>query len=488
MPSIGQELAGRYRLDAQIGSGGFATVFRARDLRLERDVAVKVLLANHATDPVMAARFEREARVLAALRHPNVVAIHDVAAGDPAKAAEPFLVMELSEGGSLADRIAERLAASRTGALPPDELIPILVDVAAGLAALHAQGIVHRDLKPSNVLLSDGRARIADLGIATIGPSDLTAVGTTVGTLAYLAPEQLAGEPGSAASDVHALGVIAFLGLTGRLPRPAGNVTEVVAASIQPVDPVSAVEPGLGTAFDGAIARALGRSSSGRPTTIELGTMLAAALKHWRAEPGLAAGYDATTLARLPLPDNGVAVPPAAAPAVAATWVAGSAVPGPAIAVTPRRGARPLAAVGIVLAALFLGLAGFVLFRPDGPGETASPSGTGNASASASASASGTAQAYQDARVASDEMRAAIAAARGSGGLNGREAMGLETLLDRFDRALDNDDPETAIDEANELAAQVAELIEQGDVEAQAGDRLQTAAEELVAAVNPLLG
>jgi len=191
MPSIGERLAGRYRLDARIGSGGFATVFRARDLLLERDVAVKVLLANHATDPVIAARFDREARVLAAVSHPNVVAVHDVAPGDPATAAEPFLVMDLCDGGSLADR----LAASETGALPPDELVPALVDVAAGLHALHARGIVHRDLKPSNVLLSDGRARIADLGIAAAGPSELTAIGTTVGTLAYLAPEQLAGEP-----------------------------------------------------------------------------------------------------------------------------------------------------------------------------------------------------------------------------------------------------------------------------------------------------
>jgi serine/threonine-protein kinase len=145
MPSIGERLAGRYRLDARIGSGGFATVFRARDLLLERDVAVKVLLASHTTDPVIAARFDREARVLAAVSHPNVVAVHDVAPGDLATAAEPFLVMDLCDGGSLADR----LAASETGALPPDELVPALVDVAAGLDALHARGIVHRDLKPS---------------------------------------------------------------------------------------------------------------------------------------------------------------------------------------------------------------------------------------------------------------------------------------------------------------------------------------------------
>jgi serine/threonine-protein kinase len=169
-------LADRYRLDAPIGSGGFAAVFRAHDLRLERDVAVKVLVATDATDPAVAARLDREARVLAAISHPNVVAIHDHAPGDPATGAEPFLVMDLCEGGSLADR----LAAAEKGALPPDELIPILIDVTAGLDALHSREIVHRDLKPSNILLSRGRAQIADLGIAAISPSELTATGTTV--------------------------------------------------------------------------------------------------------------------------------------------------------------------------------------------------------------------------------------------------------------------------------------------------------------------
>lgn len=468
MPRIGERLAGRYRLDALIGSGGFATVFRARDLRLKRDVAAKVLLANHATDPVIATRFDREARVLAAVSHPNVVAVHDVAPGDPAIGAEPFLVMELCDGGSLADR----LAASGPGGLPPDELVPVLLDVAAGLDALHARGIVHRDLKPSNVLLSDGRARIADLGIAAIGPSELTAIGTTIGTLAYLAPEQLAGEPGSPASDVHGLGVIAFLGLTGRLPRPAGSVAEVVAASIRPVGSVSALEPGLGSAFDPAIARALARNPSLRPTATEFASMLATALERWRAEPGSMGLHDQTTLTRVPLPANGV--------------------PARGEALTPRRSARTLAAAGALLAALLLGLAAFLLFGSDDPGPVASPSATasvgGSASASASARPSATTDQFADARAASDEMRAAIADARGADGLNGRDARDLEKVLDRFDRALDTGDSQTARDEADKLAAQVAELIEQQAVDPQAADRLRTAAEGLVDAANGLPG
>ncbi len=491
MPSIGESLAGRYRLDAVIGSGGFATVFRARDLRLQRDVAVKVLLANHVTDPVVAARFEQEARVLAAVSHPNVVAIHDVAPGGPGVGDEPFLVMDLCEGGSLADR----LAASGSGALQPDEIITILVDITTGLAALHAVGIVHRDLKPSNILLCDGRARIADLGIAVAGLSELTAVGTTIGTLVYLAPEQLAGEPASSASDVHAIGYIAFLGLTGMPPRPVGSVTDVVAASILPVPLVSAVQPGLGSAFDAAIARALAADPSGRPTAADLGVMLASALERWRAQPGSrasvwrspmpVAGDEAATLVDVALPRYDE--------------------PTAEDAATPRREGRLVAVAGALLAALFLALVGYLLLGFGGSGGGASPSASGG-STGTSASArvpptagptpstaptlspvtTATVDSYGNARAASDEMGAAIAAARGPGGLNGHEPKDLADHLARFDRALDKRDAKAARDEAVALAAQVAKLIGEGAVDVQAGARLGTAADLLVLAANAL--
>ena len=272
MPRSDKRLAGRYQLSEAIGSGAFATVYRARDLRLGRDVAVKVLLPNHRLDPILTARFDREARALAALSHPNVVAVHDVGPGDD-DGSEPFMVMDLCVDGSLADRLAD----SDLGWLEPDDLVPILVDVAAGLDALHARGIIHRDLKPSNILLGDGRARIADLGIALAEPSDLTMAGTTVGTVAFLAPEQLAGQPASTASDVHALGVVAHLGLTGVLPRPAGSLAEIVAASRVAPPLVSQVRPELGISFDAPVAAALSRSPGERPTAHELGTALAAA-------------------------------------------------------------------------------------------------------------------------------------------------------------------------------------------------------------------
>ncbi|HEY8846740.1 MAG TPA: serine/threonine-protein kinase, partial [Candidatus Limnocylindrales bacterium] len=252
MPSPGELLAGRYRIVAPLGSGGMATVHRARDERLDRDVAIKVLLPNHAGDPATAARFEREARSLAAASPPSVVAIYDVDAGDPAAGREPFFVMELCPGGSL----AARMAGGRR--MSPDELIPILVSVADGLADLHRRGVVHRDVKPQNILFAADRAKLADFGLALAddreGLSELTAPGTAVGTLNYLAPEVLAGDRASAAADVYALGVVAFVALTGEWPRPAGSMAELVAAAQAPARRLSSAAPEIGPAFDDLIA------------------------------------------------------------------------------------------------------------------------------------------------------------------------------------------------------------------------------------------
>jgi hypothetical protein len=497
MPSIGDRLAERFRLDARIGSGGFATVFRAHDLRLDRDVAVKVLLANLATDPVVAARFEREARVLAAINHPNVVAIHDVASGGPGARIEPYLVMDLCTGGSLADL----LSASPSGSLAPDILIPILIDVSAGLAALHAGGIIHRDLKPSNVLLSRGRAQIADLGIAVAGPSDLTATGTAVGTLAYLAPEQLSGQQASPASDVHALGAIAFLGLTGRLPSPGESVAAVVAASALPVDPVSVVAPSMGVAFDQAIARALAPDPRGRPTATQFGRMLPAALEQWRTQPG----------------------PPAArlAPALLDSRPASPAFSGddPTTVVAARslrkirprrddrrRRRRRAAVIGTLVAIVGVGFVALLIANGAGNGAipplagVASPSAPPASIASPTASAvpsaslpptpaptpSAVADPYAAAQSASQMMRTAIGNARGPNGLKGKDSKDLGDQLDQFDQALQKQDPNAARDAANKLAAQVADLVDHGSVDGQAAEQLQDAANNLVAAANAL--
>lgn len=276
MPIVGDVLAGRYRIDAPIGVGGMSSVYRARDLRLMRDVAIKVLLPNLAADPTLTRRFTREARALAATAHPNVVSVFDVEPGAPATGREPFYVMELCEGGSLADRLAAR------GRLAPREVVVTITAIADGLADLHRRGFVHRDVKPHNILFARGRPKLADFGLARpeerTDQTSLTATGATVGTLAYLAPELLGPGRATPASDVYALGVVAFQCLTGRLPRPAGSMAELVDSRAEPPASVSSNAPEIGAAFDAPIATALAVDPNARPAALELAARLDDAL------------------------------------------------------------------------------------------------------------------------------------------------------------------------------------------------------------------
>ena len=264
------------------------TVWRAHDQQLDRDVALKVLGPSLAGDPALAERFDREARALAAVASPHVVAIHDVVARP---GADPFIVMELCPGGSLGDRL------DRAGRLPVDEALPLLADAAEGLAALHARGILHRDVTPRNVLLAGGRAKLGDLGVAHEGApgerrprSDLTDPGTTVGTLAYLAPELLEGVPASRASDVYGLGAVAYQTLAGALPHAAGSIAELVLDGRRPVEPLASRAPGVGSALATLVARALDARPDARPSAAELAAGLRSAAASAGIDPGPAAG------------------------------------------------------------------------------------------------------------------------------------------------------------------------------------------------------
>jgi len=190
---------GRYRLERIIGTGGMAIVWCATDLRLGRKVAIKVIADTLAADPGFVERFAREARTAAGLSHRSLVSVYDYAAA----ASRPFLVMELVEGGTLADRIAE-------GPVDAESARAIARDLLSALECVHAAGILHRDIKPANVLVGgDGRARLTDFGIAH--PEDatrLTQTGQLIGTLRYLAPEVIAGESPSQGSDLYALGML----------------------------------------------------------------------------------------------------------------------------------------------------------------------------------------------------------------------------------------------------------------------------------------
>ncbi len=207
------EVAG-IEIETPIGRGGMGAVYLGRQLSLDREVAVKVLASELADDPQFLERLEREARVMARLRHPNIVAVHDFQRTDEGAA----IVMEFVEGGSLREKLQQH-----PNGLPVAEALRILRQIAAGLEAAHASGVIHRDMKPENVLIdADGTARVTDFGLALPlheASTRLTLSGTAVGTVDYMAPEQFRGAEADARLDVFALGVMAYELLTGKTPR-----------------------------------------------------------------------------------------------------------------------------------------------------------------------------------------------------------------------------------------------------------------------------
>src|SRR5690242_10402149 len=238
MLASGTRLA-RYEILAPLGQGGMGEVYRARDVRLGREVAVKVVPPRLAQDPDRLARFEREARAVAALAHPNILVLYDVGH----EQGVPFAVTELLEGVTLRGRLAG-------AAVPWREALDIGAAVADGLAAAHARGIIHRDIKPENLFLTaDGRVKILDFGLARVevpAPSDSetgpyapghTDPGTVVGTVGYMAPEQLCGLPADARSDLFSLGCVLYELVAGRHPFPGRTAVETAAAILHDEPP-----------------------------------------------------------------------------------------------------------------------------------------------------------------------------------------------------------------------------------------------------------
>ncbi len=273
MTLISRSLDGRYRLDAVLGVGGMATVYRAWDLSLERPVAVKILAPNLAADATFAARFGREARAMARVQDPAVVAVFDVGESN----GQPYIVMELVEGESLAELLG------RERVLAPDVLAPIVSSVASALGALHGLGLIHRDVKPHNILLpSSGQAKLADFGlVGGDATSSITLAGTAFGTLGYLAPELLRGGSATTASDVYAVGVVAYEALTGARPSVAPGAVDRPWPADGPPVPPSALAPWLGDAFDRPLLAALGPAVS-RPDIAALAGALRTAAATWR--------------------------------------------------------------------------------------------------------------------------------------------------------------------------------------------------------------
>ena len=229
--ATGARLA-QYEIVEPIGSGGMGEVYRARDPRLDRDVAIKVMAPHAAADPEMRRRFETEARAIAALSHPSILAIHELAIVNDT----PVAVMELLQGGTLRARLKQ-------GAIPWREAVQIATAIADGLAAAHARGVIHRDLKPENVFLTnDGAVKILDFGLALRriemplldgdGPTMArTAPHVVLGTLGYMSPEQVSGDRVDGRSDIFALGCVLYEMLTGRALFAGSTPQEIVARS-----------------------------------------------------------------------------------------------------------------------------------------------------------------------------------------------------------------------------------------------------------------
>ncbi|MFF5970700.1 protein kinase [Streptomyces sp. NPDC012769] len=247
----GQLLAGRYRLTHLLGQGGMGAVWRAHDEQLGRDVAVKELrLPEHlgqAERENWIARLDREARAAARLKHPGIITVHDRIAGPDGR---PWIVMELVDGGSLADLVDAR------GALPPRQVADIGGQVAAALDAAHRMGITHRDIKPANILLEGDRVVLTDFGIAALeGDATLTATGMIMGTPAYMAPEQVRGLPATAESDLWSLGATLYAAVEGRAPFE-GTAPSAVLVAVATEEPAPAVRAGLlGPVLDGLLRK-----------------------------------------------------------------------------------------------------------------------------------------------------------------------------------------------------------------------------------------
>ncbi|MPY61718.1 Stk1 family PASTA domain-containing Ser/Thr kinase [Streptomyces spongiae] len=256
-PLVGQVLDGRYRIDARIAVGGMATVYRAVDTRLDRVLALKVMHPTLAVDGSFVERFIREAKSVARLSHPNVVGVYD----QGTDGSYVYLAMEYVAGCTLRDVLRDR------GALQPRASLDILEPVLAALGAAHRAGFVHRDMKPENVLIGDdGRVKVADFGLVRAVDTVTNTTGQVLGTVSYLAPEQLEHGTADTRVDVYACGVVLYEMLTGGKPHSGDSPAQVLYQALNAdVPPPSAAVPGLPYELDELVASATARNPDLRP-------------------------------------------------------------------------------------------------------------------------------------------------------------------------------------------------------------------------------
>jgi serine/threonine-protein kinase len=305
---------GTFEILEPIGAGGMGEVYRARDTRLGRDVAIKVLPPETSGSPERHARFEREARSVAALNHENIVTIHAIDDAD----GIPFLAMELVEGQTLDKLIPQ-------GGMSTDRLLEIAIPVAAALAAAHGKGIVHRDLKPANIMVThEGKVKVLDFGLAKlagadddaptgpVGADDPTATamvtrdGVIVGTVPYMSPEQLAGRPVGTASDLFSFGTLLYEMATGERPFKGRSSTELISSILTGTpEPVGELKPSLPPPMGDQIGQCLAKEPGDRPSSAEQVRRDLEALRTVQSDPAIAA--PAATQAKSPARRIGIA-------------------------------------------------------------------------------------------------------------------------------------------------------------------------------------
>jgi len=368
-PLIGRLVADRYRVQAMLARGGMARVYRARDERLERDVAFKVLSSPYDADPDFTDRFLQEARAAASLSHPSLVHVYDSGTDDDVH----YIVMELlAEHRTLRDELAAH------GPLPRDDVLRIGQQLLAGLRVVHANGLVHCDVKPANVMLGPGPAKLIDFGIAT--PPHAGDQGeTTIGSLASMSPEQLHGEALTPASDLFSLGAVLYEALTGRPPF-AGTTPEEISAAQQAehVRPPSTLVDSLPARLDEAILQALRRDPDSRFRSVDAMSVALAT-----ATEAVDAGRDEDTRIIPTQPSRPPAAAAAPSPAVATPASVPAPAPSGSAAPPTRAGGGIWGVVGtaVILAAVALVFLLVVLpllqqSRSGGAGDVPSPSPT----------------------------------------------------------------------------------------------------------------
>ena len=276
---VGETIAGRYEVEELVGHGGMSSVYKARDVLLERHVALKILHEQYSNDEDFVERFKREARSVAQLQHPNIVTVID--RGE--EGGRQFIVFEYIEGENLKEHVV------RKGRLDVREALEIADEVARGLAFAHGQGLIHRDVKPQNVLLNgDGRAKVTDFGIArTLDVDGMTQTGTILGTSNYIAPEQASGHPVDAHSDVYALGAVLYELLAGEVPFPGESFVAVAMKHMhEPAPNLLDVRRDVPLRVAAAVDRALEKDPEQRfPTMDAFAAELEACLAELDQEP-----------------------------------------------------------------------------------------------------------------------------------------------------------------------------------------------------------